>query len=233
MAKANSSLENIFNKNEEDSYLAYVSKNGVREDERYYDAITKADTDRIISSSDYGTRADSLHSYGLNFSGFEDYLKSNAENQYLKKSDAAERGRYTDEYKNKQGYLEYLSDYEKLQSSISESVIKDIASKRNFSFADALREAVRAGISKDLAYATASSAVKQAKENTLKQALSFAKINNLSAKKAKTYALSLGLDERYAERVYNAIANLTEAEKNFYSKMSANDYYQYIKSQTE
>ncbi len=233
MAKSISSFTNLLNKNEEDSYLAYVSKNGIRKTENYYDALADADTVRTLSSTDYGARADKLASSGLNSSGFEDYLKSRVEGEYVERSKRAERGTYKDEYANQKGYLAYLSDYEKLQSSISESVIKDIASKRNFSYENALNEAVRAGISKDLAYVTASKAVKQAKENAYNQALSFAKLNKLSPNKAKAYALSLGLDERYAERVYEEISALSREQKEFFSHMSTNEFYEYIKSKNE
>ena len=233
MSKSNNSFQNLLNKNEEDSYLAYVSKSGIRKDEKYYDTLAKADVQHALASSDYGVRADYLDSSGLNSSGYEDYVRSQSRSLYNGKLYSADHEKSLDEYKNKSGYSEYLSDYEKLQSSISESVIKSIASKRNFSYEDALNDAVRAGISKDLAYYTASTAIKQAKENAVKEAISFARLNNLSAGKAKSYAISLGLDERYASMVYDEISTLTEAEKNFFKGMSANEYYDYVKSLTD
>ena len=230
MADKSYSFNNLLNKNEEDSYYAYVSKNGIRKTENYYDTLAKSDTVRTLSSTDYGAGADYLASSGLNASGYEDYLKSQNQSRYNASLYSAEEEKSLDEYRNRRGYQEYLSDYEKLQSSISESLIKSIASKKNFNYADALSEAVRAGISKDLAYFTASAAVKKAKENTVKEAIGFAKLNNLSAKEAKNYAVSLGLDERYANMVYEELSNLTEAEKSFYAKMTADEYYEYVKS---
>jgi len=232
MAKRNIAFENIVNKNEKDSYYAYLSKSGIRKEEKYYDALAKADTDRALASSDYGARAEALTSSGLNASGYEDYIKSMSEERYSDKVRDAERQRSVNEYKNVQGYRDYVSNYEKLQSDISESVIKQIASKRNFNYKDALDEALRAGISRDLAYTTASIGIKRAKENTVKAAVSYAKLNSLSAKKAKAYALSLGLDETYAEKVYMEIANLSNYEKQFFSSMTAGDYYNYIKKET-
>lgn len=233
MAESNYSFNNLFNKNEEDSYYAYVSKNGIRKTENYYDTLAKSDTKRTLSSTDYGSDADHLASLGLNASGYEDYLKSQNHSRYNASLYSADHEKTLSEYRNQRGYQDYLSDYEKLQTSISESVIKSIASKRNFNYADALNEAVRAGISKDLAYFTASAAVKKAKENTVKEAINFAKLNNLSAKKAKSYAISLGLDERYANMVYEELSNLSEAEKSFYAKMTADEYYEYVKSLIE
>ena len=233
MADKNYSFNNLLNQNEEDSYYTYVSKNGIRKTENYYDTLAKSNTERILSSADYGARADYLASSGLNASGYEDYVKSQNQSRYNASLCSAEHEKRLSEYKNQHGYQDYLSDYEKLQTSISESVIKSIASKRNFSYTDALNEAVRAGVSKDLAYYTASAAVKKAKDNTVKEAIGFAKLNNLSAKDAKSYAVSLGLDERYSNMVYKELSTLSDAEKSFYAKMTADEYYEYVKSLIE
>ena len=231
MSKINEGFKNLLNKNEEDSYLAYLSKSGIRKTERYYDALAKANTDRALSSSDYGARAEYLSSSGLNSSGYEDYLKSRVEKKYDEKSMEAERQKSIDDYSNRSGYSEYLSEYEKLQTSISESVIKKISSGKNFDYKHALDEALRAGLSQDLAYTTASLAIKKAKENTVKQAINFARLNGYGANKAKTYALSLGLDERHANEVYEAISSLSSYEKKYFAQMSADEYYDYIQSQ--
>lgn len=231
MSYPKKTYETLFNKNRADNYFTYVTKHGIRTNEKYGDTIAKANTDYAVSSSNYGARAQSLADSGLNGSGYEDYLKSESAKASAKTRKNAELTKKVDEYKNKKGYENYLSDYNTIQSKISESVIEKIGSGTNFSVEHAFEEAVRAGMSKELAYITAQNAVLKAKENTMENAVKFAKINNLTPAKAREYALSLGLDASYAEQVYNELSSLTEKEKNFYSSMSAKDYYNYLQSQ--
>lgn len=231
MAYLNERYANMLKRNEADTYESYLLKSGIRTDERYYDSLAKADTVRRLADSNYGTTAESLRSKGLNESGYEDYVKSRASTSYYKGVGAAELGKKSDEYENRRGYENYLAGYESLQSKISESVISKIASGMNFNLDDAFGEAVRAGVARNLAYVTAQSGVRKAKENAMYKAIQYAKINKLSANQAKEYALSLGLEETYAKNVYKEISALTENEKNYYASMTAGDYYGYIKSQ--
>ena len=55
---------------------------------------------------------------------------------------------------------------------------------------------------------------------------------DVSPKTAKDYAKSLGLDEIYAEKVYNSISTFTKEERDFYSSMTADTYYDYIMSKS-
>ena len=69
--------------------------------------------------------------------------------------------------------------------------------------------------------------------NIALNAVAFAKANNLTAKRAKEYANYLGLDETYAERVYEEISTYMRDGYDFYSSMSSSDYYDYIMSQSK
>ena len=233
MTELEKRYEKQLNKNEPFSYFAYVAQNGRRTDDRLYDNLVKADTEHRLSSSDYGSRADRLTDSGLNASGYEDYLKTKNDGKFIKRTSGASLEKKIDEYKNNVDYENYLSDYEALQSKISQSVIKEIGNSGNFSIEEAYTKAIRAGIAKNLAYVTAEAGVAKAKENAVNKAIQYAKINNLTANGAKEYAIKLGLEESYANRVYNEISSLTEKEKNFYANMSSKDYYDYIKAQAE
>ena len=225
--------KDALNANKEDSYYTYISKNGIRANDKYHDTLAKADTERMLSSTDYGALAEKLSSSGLNGSGYEDYINSLSVKGYTEQLKKADERRQTDEYKNKKNYTDYLSDYEAVQLKISESLIKKIASGNNFSIEDAYAEAIEAGISKTLAYATAKAGVDKAKDTFKSKAIQHAKLNGLSAEEARSYALMLGLDEDSAKYVYDEISNLSDEEKEFYSKMSASEYYEYIKSQAK
>lgn len=222
--------EKELNKNNAASFYTYVSDKGIKATERLKDSLAKANTERALSKTDYGISAQRLSDLGLGASGYEDYVKSQADKAFAKKEEGARLTKKINDYRNKQGYRNYLSDYEALQSKISQSVIEKIGSGTNFDIENAFAEAVRAGVSRELAYITAESGVTKAKETVMQQAIQFSKKNGFSAKKAHEYALGLGLDESYAKRVYDEISTLTDAEKSFYSGMSAEEYFDYIQS---
>lgn len=217
--------------NEADSLYAYLAKNGAREEEGYYDTVGKAETVKSLSDTNYGARASSLASSGLSGSGYEDYLSSLNEKSYKESVANAERTREADKYRNVSGYEKYLSDYDALQSKISSNVISSIITSGSFSLDAAYKAAVDAGISKEYALNTASEGVRLAKEAAAQEAITFAKLNGLSPSVAEKYAKSLGLDDTYAKLVYNEISTFTEEEKDYYSSMSADGYYDYIMSQ--
>ena len=223
--------EKLLNKNEADSYLVYTAKKGERIGDKFYDTLAKADTNYRLSDSNYGAGANYLSDSGLNGSGYEDYLRGQNDKRFVEKISGGRLQEKIDKHTDTVGYKNYLSNYESMQAKISESVIKEIGAESNFSIEAAYEKAVRAGIAKNLAYITAEAGVIRAKENTVQKAIQYAKINNLTANGAKDYALQLGLDESYANKVYNEIAALTEKEKNFYANMTSKDYYDYIKSQ--
>ena len=226
------SYKEILKQNEKKSYADYISQSGIRAEENYYDTIKASKTEKALASTDYGVNSSKLSSMGLSESGYEDYLKNTLESQYKTKTESSHRALLSDEYKNKKGYEAYVSSYKALQEKISQSVIDEIGKGNNFSYENAYDKAVKAGVSEDLASYTASRAVSTAINNTIKEAVTFAKANNLSPKTAKDYAKSLGLDEIYAEKVYNSISTFTKEERDFYSSMTADTYYDYIMSKS-
>ncbi|MBE6536717.1 MAG: hypothetical protein E7673_02065 [Ruminococcaceae bacterium] len=220
-------------KNEADSYFEYASKSGIRAADKLSDSIVDANTTRALTGSDYGVNADRLHSSGLNASGYEDYLKRQSSKAFHKTLNDAYFTRRVDEYENKLGYKGYLSDYEALQTQMSETLIEEISKGTNFNVEHAYKKALDAGIAKNLAYVTAETGVEMAIDNTVKKAVQYAKENNLSPEKARDYASELGLDEINAERVFEEISAMPEKEKSFYANMSPSDYYNYIKSHSK
>ena len=234
MAKTQESLyRESLKQNEKRTYEDYISKEGIRTKESYYDSLLSAKTEKSLNNTNYGSRASNLYSAGLSASGYEDYLKNNIESQYKTNLNKSDRELLIGEYRNKSGYENYLTQYKALQEKISQSVISEFAKGNDFNYENAYAAAVKAGVSKALASFTASSAVRAAINASIEQAVIFAKANNLSAKKAKEYAKSLGLEEMYAEKVYDSISTFTKEEKDFYSSMSAENYYDYIMSKSK
>jgi hypothetical protein len=57
-------------------------------------------------------------------------------------------------------------------------------------------------------------------------------MNGLTPYRAMEYAKSIGLDEREAKKVYDAVDTLTDEEKQFFSSMTPDEYYNYIKNRS-
>ena len=217
--------------NEKKSYAAYLGENGNFKDESYRDSLRSVDTAEKLSSSDYGALSESLHASGLSGSGYEDYLKNAASLASEKEKQIAQRRLKEGEYENVFGYEKYVSDYNSLQTKLSKSVIDSIAESGSFDYDEAFKTAVEAGISGNMAHYTATQGVALARRKAINDAITFAKLNGLSAYRAKKYAMEMGLDEFYAEEVYKAMTTFTDVEKDYYSSMSPDGYYQYIMSQ--
>ncbi len=231
-SKQTKSYDEKLKSNAADSYNQYLAKSDIKNKNSYLDSAANAAVSRELSSSKRGSVSDSLSSSGLSKSGYADYLSAQNYKTYSDKMDAAEREKATSEYKNNSGYEKYLTNYEKLQNEISQGFIDSFGKGNNFSIEDAYKEAVSAGLNENYAMYAATKGVDAALNNTIERAISFAKLNSLSAYKAKKYALSLGLSEFYAEKVYKAMSVYNEGEKEYFASMSADQYYDYILSQS-
>ncbi len=192
--------EEKLKKNSADSYSMYLAKNGIRSRDDYLDSVAAAGAAKELSEIKNNGMSDSLSAAGLSKSGYSDYLKSENEKTYISAIQKAEREQAVSEYKNTSGYEKYLSDYEKIQNEISKSFIESFGKGDSFDFEKAYAKAVEAGLNNSFAFYAATKGVNAAVKNTVDRAVAFAKLNNLSAYRAKQYAKQLGLPERYAKR---------------------------------
>ena len=224
----NKSYKDLLNKNAKDSFYTYLSKS--TEPSTAARAVSTAAINERLTSTDYGALAERLSKSGLSGSGYEEYLKR--ENKRKKDSAlaSAEGAEAQSEARARMGYEKYVSEYEKLQSKISDAVIEHFSARDGVSLEDAYSYAVGRGLSEDHAYYTAAAAVRAASEAAVKKIIAFADKHHLTAKQARRYARNSGLDERYVKQVYEAALSLSEEERIKYSTMSPNDYINYIKT---
>ena len=217
-------------KNDPISYGEFASERKSYEND-YLDTLADQSAKKLFKDSNYGAEAERLAQSGLSSSGYEDYLKGVLERRSQSEKNNAERERFIGKYETKSDYSKYISDYERLQNKISEGLIQKIGIGQDFSFENAFNAAVDAGLAEENAYYTAIRSVNTAKSNAVKSAVEFAKENKLTPKRAKEYALKLGLDEIYAEEVYKTVYDAYIAEKSTLTNMNSDEYYNYIKSQ--
>lgn len=224
--KTKRDLTELLKKNRADSYATYLAKSNPA-DSGSAEIIKDAELDKIKSDTRYGALRESVARSGLFDGGYEEYLKSLGGGGEAGRALEAE---LASEGKRRGGYEAYLSDYERLQSKISDTVIEEFSDGNSFDVDAAFKYAVGKGLSEDSALYTAAAAVRAASIKTVDKVLAFSKKNGLSAKQAVNYARKLGLNGYYVDMVYQGLTTLTEEEKSFFSSLTPNEYLEYIKS---
>lgn len=220
--------KDLFDKNKKDSFYTYLSKNS--SEDTAAKVIGDAAVKKKLSDTNYGIRAESLAESGLSGSGYEEYLRLQGQRAYEGELDAAVGMRAMQKARERSGYEKYVSEYDKLQEKIADAVIQHFSRGESFSLEDAYKYAIGRGLAEEQAYYTAAAAVRASSEAAVERIIAFADKNHLTPNQARRYARNSGLDERYVQRIYDAVGTLTEEERLRYSKMQSKDYINYIKT---
>ena len=205
--------EDLVLKNEKLTEEQYLAGAGKRPDDILLDKVGAARLSAALRNTDRGSVSDRLSSSGLSGTGYEDYLKRLSVSEYETDTDLALGASTLAASENKSAYQKYLSEYGKLQTKISDSFIKSFAEGRDFSEESAYERAVKSGLSRENALYSAVRAVRAAKDSAIEESIAFARMNGLTPYRAMEYAKSLGLDEKEAKKVYDALSTLTDEEK--------------------
>lgn len=229
----NTSQERKRKKNAPVGYEEYAQDllRAARESETEAKANAKASV--IKNSTGAGATSERLAESGLSGSGYEDYMRSRVKLNAEKAASKAEESRLLSENLAKEGYAEYISEYDKLQTKLGESVIKQLSREPKPDREKMYDRALSAGLSDERAKMVADRAYEKAAANAIARVTAIAKENNLTAYRAKLYALSEGLDEAAADQVYNAIFTLKLNPKKHFENYTAEDYVEYIKRKVE
>jgi hypothetical protein len=224
--------EDLILKNEKLTEDQFLASSGQKPNEILLDGINEAKISAALRDTDRGATSERLSSSGLSATGYEDYLKRLGAAEYERSTESA-LGRSTlAASENRGAYQKYLSEYGKLQTKISDSFIKSFSEGRDFSEENAFSKAIQSGLSRENALYSAVRAVRAAKDNAIDESIAFARMNGLTPYRAMEYAKSIGLDEREAKKVYDAVDTLTDEEKQFFSSMTPDEYYNYIKNRS-
>jgi hypothetical protein len=197
------------------------------------DAMAKAGASMLKGSTNAGRTAEMLAAKGLSESGYEDYVRSRVKLNAEKAVSSATESRLLSESRARGGYEEYISEYDKLQTKLGESVIKQLSTEPKPD-RDAMYDfALSAGLGDERARMVAERAYEKAAANAIARVTAIAKENNLTAYRARLYALSEGLDEDAAEQVYNAVFTLKLDPQKHFENYTAEDYVEYIKRKVD
>lgn len=176
-----------------------------------------------------GATGESLARDGLYNGGFADYLKKSFTDEINEDYSKALRSAAVANFNEGQSYRKYLQSYNLSQQKIREGIIEKLINGRIYDKDYAYRLGLEAGLSKENALYTASEGVVRAKKESILEVLDFAVKNDLYPYNAKQYAQRLGLDERSAEIIYNALSQNGYGEKIDYENLDKDSYIQMLK----
>ena len=171
-----------------------------------------------------GATAESLSRDGLYNGGFADYLKKNFTDELNEDYSKALRNAAVADFNSDLSYSRYLKSYNASQEKIREGIIEKLISGSIFDKDYAYRLGLDAGLSDENALFTAAEGVGKAKRKSILEVLDFARKNDLYPYNAKQYALRMGLDERSAQLIYNALNQNGYGDKIDYENLSKDEY---------
>lgn len=214
-------------------YKTYINKIG----EENPDTIPKAAaaegrTKLALDSPDRGAFGESLAKDGLSQSGFAEYLKKSLADEVNADFSRALNLAAVKDHTSRENYNRYIASYNASQQKIRDGLVEKIVKGAIFDKDYAYRLALEAGLSEENAIFTASEAINKAKRKSIVDAIKFAKENDLYPNTAKNYALKLGLDERSADLVYNALSRNGYADMIDYDALGTDKYIEMLKKRT-
>ena len=210
------------------SYSEYLADYGKDHSAVTDEALAEVRTDLMRSDPTVGALGESLSSDGLSGSGYADYLRKTGTVSARAKMDAARHESELLQLENRSGYAKYLSQYDAVQAKLADEIVDKLSVSDVLDYDEMLNAAIKAGLTEDRAVIAAGTALRQASDNAVYRAIAFAKSNSLTPLRAKDYALSLGLPDELAERVYEAVWALSENLGRNYQSMSTEDFNNYI-----
>ena len=219
----------IAEKNKKKDYESWLNSEGGYVASDFEDAVAdvKAQKQRAVLS--YGTVGRDLSKSGLDNSGYADYLKSSQSAEYDRLYSKATNAKYLGEYADRSGYEKYVADYDKTQLKLRDDVTSEIYEKRIFDLDTAYAIAMDAGLSEENALDLIGTATAEAKSKTCNHVISYARSRKMSASQARSYAKSLGLDEKSITYILEKL-EITESDADYYSSLTADQYLEYLQN---
>lgn len=208
-----------------EEYAAEFAKDGQSEVRR---AKSETEAELLRDAANTGALGERLSKSGLSGSGYEDYLRSRAELSAKERMDAARHSAAITDLQNRSAYAKYVSRHEEVQSKLADNMIEKLSREAAPNYDKMLSAMLGAGLTEERAEIAAESAYKNASDYAVYRALNFSKQNRLTPLRSKSYALSIGLGEELAERVYNAMTTLMADPYEQYRNLSSEEYDDYI-----
>ena len=209
----NKKLENLNIREGALSYEDWLRKGGIDTQRDFNDAAKAAAQEYDRSLATYGANAEAMAQAGLSGSGYSDYLTGNAYAARQRSIDTARQTKTLADNASRQGYLNYLEDYENTQRGNIGAAIENLAAM-GLKGESAKNYLGMMGISGDYADYITGVVEEMSAETPDKQALlSNLLSNGITGEAALSYAKYLGFDDATASEVVSMADQLTKAVK--------------------
>lgn len=216
-------------KNRAKSFEEYVAESGKDLTGALAEEKAEAKATLERDATNTGALGARLGGSGLSGSGYEDYMRSRAELSAKERTEAAIHESELKRLSNTSGYTKYLNDREEVQNKLADAMVDKLSFEAIPDYDSMLDKMLSAGLSEERAVIAASTAYENASENAVYRAIAFARGNYLTAARAKEYAISIGLSEELAERVYEATHALSQNVKLNFQNLSLDEFNDFIK----
>ena len=209
----NKKIENLNIREGALSYEDWLRKGGIDTQRDFNDAAKAAAQEYDRSIAGYGANAEAMAQAGLSGSGYSDYLTGNAYAARQRSIDTARQTKTLADNASRQGYLNYLEDYENTQRGNIGAAIEKLAAM-GLTGESAKNYLGMMGISGDYADYITGVVEEMSAETPDKQALlSNLLSNGITGEAALSYAKYLGFDDATASEVVSMADQLTAAVK--------------------
>lgn len=211
-------------KNEAKGFREYLAELGAG-DGGSARIMQDAKKELTLSDTRHGALGEALSGSGLFDGGYEEYLRSVNSANYAEERGRAEEAKMLAEGRSTGGYEGYLSEYDKMQSKISEAFINEMKSSDVYDLEKMFELATERGLSESNALYTAAAAIRKSSANATEKIINFAARYGLTPKQTANYAKTFGLRSYYVDKAENAVKQFAEVR---YGGLSYSDYIEYI-----
>ena len=185
----------------------------------------EAKKDLAFGDTRYGALGRALAKSGLFSGGYEEYLRSVTSSNYADERSRAAEAKMLAEGRRIGGYESYLSEYDKMQSKLSDVFISEMKSSDVYDLEKMYELATERGLSESNALYTAAAAIRKSSTNATEKIINFAARYGLTPVQTANYARTFGLDKYYVDRAENAVKQFANVS---YEGLSYSEYMEYI-----
>lgn len=190
------------------SIREYAAENRTAADADFGNALKEASLDYRRSLPSYGVLGSKLDTYGLDGSGYANYLSDKARGEYDSAVTEAKAGLMKSNNSLMNGYSKYIEQFATDRSALRRNVQDKLISRRVYDMDAAYDYGISAGLTPEEARTISTTVYNSLRGDAKKKVIDRAISLRLDAEGTKKYAISMGLNEADAISVADEAADL-------------------------
>ncbi len=209
-----------------DSYAEYLHKNGLGTAREYAEEMDKLYAKRKTGNAEYGINKRNIDAFGLQNSGYADFVNNLSDNLYKRGVNSAEQKMRKKELDSMSGYLGYLEKHTEKRNQLKNDVMSYLVKNQIVDLEDAVRFAIDSGLDENEALAVADGAYRTNKQKVFNEILKQVASLGLDTEGAVMLARKMGVSDKDAESFGEEISELLE----YYGSIS-DEYLAFLEEQ--